>query len=57
MFKLYFNYNGKDIALKNCYGFLFSVGGRRMYVKIKENGHIVTRTYYTKLVENFMISF
>lgn len=57
MFKLYFNYNGKDIALYHCYGFLFSVGGRRMYVKIKENGHIITRTYYTKLVENFMISF
>lgn len=57
MLKLYFHYLGKDIALTNCYGFYFSPAGRYMYVKIKKDNHIITQTYLTRLVENFMISF
>jgi len=57
MFKLYFNYNGKDIALSNCYGFSFSPKGRKLYVKIKKSERIITYTYFTKLIENFMFSF
>lgn len=57
MFKLYFNYNGKDIALSNCYGFSFSPKVRKLYVKIKKSERIITYTYFTKLIENFMFSF
>lgn len=55
MFKLYIKYNGKYTTYFNCYGFLYSVGGHRLYVKTKENGKIITRTYYTKLIENITI--
>ncbi len=57
MFKLYFTYNGKDIAVTDCYGFFLSTGKRKLYVKRMENGHIVTHSYFTKLIENFMFSF
>ncbi len=57
MFKLYFDYNGKDIAHTNCYGFSFSPQKRKMYVKIKKDERIITQTYFTKLIKNFMFSF
>ncbi len=57
MFKLYFTYNGKDIAVTDCYGFFLSTGKRKLYVKRMENGHIVTHSYFTELIENFMFSF
>ncbi len=57
MFKLYFNYHDKDVALLDCYGFSFSPTGRIMYVKRKENGRIITQSYYTKSVTAFMLSF
>lgn len=57
MFKVYFNYNGKDIALYDCYGLSFSPARRNMYVKVKENGRLITHSYYTRLVQNLMFSF
>lgn len=57
MFKLHFNYYGKDIALLDCYGLTFSPHGRKMYVKVKINGRIVTQSYFTKSVNAFMLSF
>lgn len=57
MFNLYFNYLGKDIALKDCRGFWFSPKRRMFNVEVKENGKLVTRSYFSKYVLNLMFSF
>lgn len=56
MFTLYFNYIGKDIAVKDVWGFGFSPKGRMFYVKVKENDKLITHSYYSKYVLNLMFS-
>lgn len=56
MFKLYFNYYGCDLSVKNCFGLSFSPAGRIMYVKVKKNDRIVTESYYTRDVSNLMFA-